>query len=186
MQQQQNLINFYYTTMGYPVIYTWCKAIDRGYFHGWNGQTSDRVRKFVSPSQESKKGHMDQRQTNIQSTKSSPARPSPHEPDHMIIYEQTPHNNKTNMVFMTMLDIEGQLFDQTGHLPISLNHGNNYIVIFYAVDPNYIKSYPIKSRHRTKILKAYKKFTNSYNFENIVPNYINLITRHLRTERNSL
>jgi hypothetical protein len=26
------LINFYYATMGYPVISTWCKAINRGYF----------------------------------------------------------------------------------------------------------------------------------------------------------
>ncbi|KAL7479622.1 hypothetical protein ACHAW6_005347 [Cyclotella cf. meneghiniana] len=26
------LINFYYTTLGYPVISTWVKAIDKGYF----------------------------------------------------------------------------------------------------------------------------------------------------------
>ena len=26
------LINFYYATMGYPVISTWIKAIDKGYF----------------------------------------------------------------------------------------------------------------------------------------------------------
>ncbi len=76
----------------------------------------------------------------------------------MITYEQTPHNNKTNMVFMTMLNIEGQLFtNQTGCFPISSNHGNNYIVILYAVDTNYIKSDPIKSRHRTEILKAYEE-----------------------------
>ena len=60
------------------------------------------------------------------------------------------------MVFMTMLDVEGQLFtDQTGRFPVSSNRGNNYIVIFYAVDPNFIKSYPIKSRHRSELLKAY-------------------------------
>ncbi|KAL7475873.1 hypothetical protein ACHAW6_001769 [Cyclotella cf. meneghiniana] len=59
------------------------------------------------------------------------------------------------MVFTTMIDIEGHLFtDQTGRFPISSNCSNNYIVIFYVVDPNYIKSYPIKSRHR---LKAYKE-----------------------------
>jgi hypothetical protein len=74
----------------------------------------------------------------------------------MIEHAQAPHNDKTNMVFMSMVEVEGQLFtDQTGRFPVSSNRGNNYIVIFYAVDPNYIKSYPIKSRHRSELLKAY-------------------------------
>eukprot|EP00804_Cyclotella_cryptica_P022295 CCRYP_018112-RA/>CCRYP_018112-RA protein AED:0.45 eAED:0.45 QI:0/0/0/1/0/0/2/0/85 len=30
-------------------------------------------------------------------------------------------------------------------------------MIFYAVDPNYIKSYPIKSQHCSTIIKAYTK-----------------------------
>jgi hypothetical protein len=29
---KKQLINFYYATMGYPVIDTWCKNIDKGYF----------------------------------------------------------------------------------------------------------------------------------------------------------
>jgi hypothetical protein len=45
--------------------------------------------------------------------------------------------------------------DQTGRFPITSNRGNNYIVLFYVVDANFIKSYPIKSRHRTELLKAY-------------------------------
>ncbi|KAL7475874.1 hypothetical protein ACHAW6_001770 [Cyclotella cf. meneghiniana] len=53
----KNLITFNYTTMGYLRIST---AIDKGYFQGWNGLTSDKVQKFITPSQESEKGHMDQ------------------------------------------------------------------------------------------------------------------------------
>ncbi|KAL7482174.1 hypothetical protein ACHAW6_007869 [Cyclotella cf. meneghiniana] len=151
------LINFYYATMGYPVISTWCKAINKGYFRGWNGLTSDRVQKFIKPSQAIEHGHMDQRQANIQSTK-----PASIQPDHMVKHPQTPNNDKTNMVFMTMVDIDGQLFtDQTGRFPITSNRGHNYIVVFYAVDPNFIKSYPIKLRHRSEIIKAY---TEVYNF----------------------
>ena len=41
------LIHFYHATMGYPVVSTWCKAIDAGYFRGWPGLTSKRVRKFI-------------------------------------------------------------------------------------------------------------------------------------------
>jgi hypothetical protein len=76
----------------------------------------------------------------------------------MIEHTQAPNNDKTNMVFMTMVEVEGQLFtDQTGRFSVTSNRGNNYIVIFYAVDPNYIKSYPIKSQHRNELLKAFNE-----------------------------
>ena len=62
------------------------------------------------------------------------------------------------MVFMTMVEVEGQLFtNQTSCFPVTSNCGNNYIMNFYAVDPNCIKSYRIKSRHRTELLKACKE-----------------------------
>lgn len=57
-----------------------------------------------------------------------------------------------------MVDIDGQLFtDQTGRFPLTSNKGNNYVVIFYTVDANHIKSYPIKSRHRSELLRAYSE-----------------------------
>jgi hypothetical protein len=62
------------------------------------------------------------------------------------------------MVFMMIVEVEGQLFmDQTGRLPVTSNCSNGYIGVFYALDPNYIKSYLIKSRHSSEILKAYKE-----------------------------
>eukprot|EP00804_Cyclotella_cryptica_P013267 CCRYP_007042-RA/>CCRYP_007042-RA protein AED:0.32 eAED:0.32 QI:0/0/0/1/0/0.33/3/0/993 len=149
------LIYFHHATMGYPVISTWCKAIDKGYFRGWNGLTSDRVRKFIRPSTASEQGHMDQCRAYLRSTKQSPNTSST-PTDHMIEQPQAPNNNKTNMVYMSTIEVDGQLFtDQTGRFPVTSNRGNNYIVIFYAVDPNFIKSYPIKSRHRSELLKAH-------------------------------
>eukprot|EP00804_Cyclotella_cryptica_P012986 CCRYP_002317-RA/>CCRYP_002317-RA protein AED:0.32 eAED:0.30 QI:0/0/0/1/1/1/3/0/854 len=76
----------------------------------------------------------------------------------MIKHQQAPKNNKTNMIFMKMVEVEGQLFtNQTGRFPITSNRRHSYVMIFYAVDPNYIKSYPIKSRHCSEIIKAYTK-----------------------------
>ncbi len=70
--------------------------------------------------------------------------------------QQLPLNDKTHMVFMTMVDINGQLVtDQTGCFPLTSNRGNNYVIIFYTVDANRIKSYPIKSCHRSELLHAY-------------------------------
>ncbi|KAL7475966.1 LOW QUALITY PROTEIN: hypothetical protein ACHAW6_001856 [Cyclotella cf. meneghiniana] len=113
-ENKNQLINFYYATIGYPVVSTWYKAIDKGDFRGWND-----VKASDPPSHQ------------------QPPWPQP---------QQLPLNDKTNMMFMTMVDIQGQLFtDQTGRFLITSNRGNNYIVIFYTVDANHIKSYTIKS-----------------------------------------
>ena len=144
------LINFYHATMGYPVTSTWCQAIDAGYFQGWPSLTSKRVRKCIKTTAETEMGHMDQCKVGIHSTKTKRSDPNP-----MESVPQTPLNNKTHHVYMSIADIEGRLFsDQTGRFPITSNQGNCYFIIFYAVDGNYIKSYPIKSRHRSKLNKS--------------------------------
>ena len=145
------LITFYHATMGYPVVSTWCKAIDAGYFRGWPGLTSKRVRKFIKVVSETKMGHMDQRRTGIRSTNATT------DSDSMEPVLQAPLNDRTHHVYMTITDVEGRLYsDQTGRFPLTSNQGNCYVIIFYAVDGNFIKSYPIKSRHRSQILKAYE------------------------------
>ena len=147
------LIQFYHATMGHPVISTWCKAIDAGYFRGWPGLTSKRVRRFIKVSEPTEMGHMDQRRIGIRSTK-----PITKEADSMEPVTQTPTNDRCHHVYMSITDIDGKLYsDQTGQFPITSNRGNCYVVIFYASDGNYIKSYPIKSRHRTQLLKAYEE-----------------------------
>ena len=144
------LIQFYHATMGFPRISTWCKAIDAGYFRGWPSLTSKRVRKFIKVVDETEMGHMDQTRAGTRSTRANP------DTDPMEAVPQTPLNDRTHHVYMTITDVEGRLYsDQTGRFPITSNRGNCYVVIFYAVDGNYIKSYPIKSRHRSQLLKAY-------------------------------
>jgi hypothetical protein len=144
------LIQFYHATMGSPVTSTWCKAIDAGYFRGWPGLTSTRVRRFIKVVDETEMGHMDQRKVGIRSTRATPTHNS------MTPVPQSHLNDRTHHVYMSITDIEGKLYsDQTGRFPLTSNRGNCYVIIFYAVDGNYIKSYPIKSRHRSQLLKAY-------------------------------
>ena len=47
--------------------------------------------------------------------------------------------------------------DQTGAYPRTSSRGNTYICVFYIFDPNYIKEKPIKSRHSSELLKAYRE-----------------------------
>ena len=74
----------------------------------------------------------------------------------MVVQQQEPTNDKTHMVFMTIVETEGQLFsDQTGRFPTTSNRRNCHVVVFYCTDPNSIKSHPTNSRHRSELLKAY-------------------------------
>ena len=69
---------------------------------------------------------------------------------------QLPNNKRSHHVYMPITDLDGNIYsDQTGRFPITPNRGNCYVVIFYAVDGNYIKAYPIKSHPRSQLLKAY-------------------------------
>ena len=69
---------------------------------------------------------------------------------------QLPNNNCIPRFYMKITDLDCKLYsDQTGHFPITSNRGNYYVAIFFAVDGNYIKSYPIKSQHHLQLVKAY-------------------------------
>ena len=54
------LIQYYYATMGYPIISTWWKAIHSGYFQGCPRLTSEKVRHHIKVTTEKYMGHMEQ------------------------------------------------------------------------------------------------------------------------------
>ena len=83
-------------------------------------------------------------------------KPIPIKPATMEEVPRLPNNERSHHVYMTITDLDGNLYsDQTRCFPITSNCGNCHIVILYAVDGIYIKAYPIKSDHRSHILKAY-------------------------------
>ena len=148
--------------MARPVVLTWCKAINAGYFQGWPSLTSKRVRENIKVVNETEMGHMDQRRTGIRSTRPKPKQPPRSTPeqemaDVMESPPQSPNNNRCHQVFMTAAEVDRKLYsDQTGRFPITSNRGNSMVAIFYAVDGNYIKSYPLKSCNHSQLLKAYE------------------------------
>ena len=70
---------------------------------------------------------------------------------------QEPRNEKTNMVFMTMIVSKGLIAsNQMGAFPTISNRGHRYVCIFYFYNTNHIKGYPIKSRKKDELLRVYK------------------------------
>ena len=67
-----------------------------------------------------------------------------------------PVSDHTDHVCMTTTGVRGKLYsDHTGHFPLTENRGASVVIIFYCAEGNYIKSYSIKSRHRSNLLKVY-------------------------------
>ncbi len=59
--------------------------------------------------------------------------------DSMEDVPQEPYNARTHFVFMTIYNINGNLFtDQTGCFPITSNHCHAYVVVFYIFNANAI------------------------------------------------
>ncbi|KAL7475143.1 LOW QUALITY PROTEIN: hypothetical protein ACHAW6_001069 [Cyclotella cf. meneghiniana] len=116
-------------------------------------------------------GHLDQRHQGIRSTKLSAATTAP---DPMEEPQQLPLNDKTNMVFMSTVDIQGQLFtNQSGQFPITSNRGNNYIVI-YSTQWMPMTSSHTQPNHVTDLLAYNDVYAYLHMCDDIAHSYTNL------------
>ncbi len=96
-----------------------------------------------------------QGQRTTQPTQSPIALPPPDDTINPVA--QKPNNAMTNLVYMLIHNITGQIFmDQTGHFPITSNQGHAYFVIFYGYNANFISSIPTKNCTKEEILCAYQ------------------------------
>ena len=102
--------------------------------------------------------------------------------DSMKPVPQTKTNDKTQHVYITINNLSGKLYsDQTSHFPVTSIWGNYHVFIFYTADGNHIKSFPIKYRHRNKLLKCMRKSTHNSKSAGTVPNSTNYTMKHSET-----
>ena len=71
MKTKADLVQYLHRCAFSPVVHTWTKAIDAGYFATWPGLTSELVRKNLPKLLATTKGHLKQDRHNIHSTKPS-------------------------------------------------------------------------------------------------------------------
>jgi hypothetical protein len=67
----EQAIQWMHTICGYPVKTTWSKAARAGNFVGWPLLTEKNINKYYPETEETPKGHMNQQQKNVRSTKTS-------------------------------------------------------------------------------------------------------------------
>ena len=146
-QSNAKLIAFFHKCAFSPTTSTFVQAIKNKNFHSWPGLTVELVNKYLAPSVSTAKGHLDQEQSNLQSTKEfQDAFPPQTMKQNEILASIIPFKTK-NVSYM----------DLTGRFPYMSSRGNEYIMTFYHYDANAILAEPIKNRSATEIVRAWTK-----------------------------
>jgi hypothetical protein len=135
-----NRIDFYHASLFSPSLSTWCHAIDAGHFLTWPSLTSSAVRKYPPQSTPMHQGHLDQIRANLRLTR-LPAS-----------IMQQPTNDAdchctTGLVYT----------DPTGKFIVPSVSGNQYLLIVYEADSNYIHAEPTIDRTGPSIIAAYQR-----------------------------
>ena len=161
VQQQSipELIAFYKGCAFSPVKSTWIQAIKNENFITWPGLTAERVAKYYPVTTATPKGHLDQEQQNIQSTKPHEIPLSPEETEEMqqdFFPTRTPTPTNNVMCTIVPFNTPSKAYaDLTGKFPYRSSSGNQYIMIFYNYDANYINAIPVKSRRAADLKNAF-------------------------------
>lgn len=137
-------VAYYHACLGSPTLSTWCNAINAGHLTTFPGLTTSQVRKHFPNSIATYMGHLDQTRQEQYSTKS-------HSRDLYVGIIDT-------MEAPTVPHRPGTIYsDATGKFIIQSSQGNNYILVVFDTDSNYIFAEAMPSRTAYQILKAYTK-----------------------------
>ena len=134
MQTKQDLVQYLHRCAFSPVVSTWTKAIDAGYFATWPGLTSELVRKHLSPSIATAKGHHQQDRQNVRSTKTVPSPSMFTQPNVMTTLPSSSEDAsaQANLVYVQPIELTGKVAtDQTGRFPTTSSRGNKYLMVLY-------------------------------------------------------
>ena len=180
--KSKDVVAFMHAALGYPVISTLLKAVDKGYVHGFPGLTSRTLRLHPPFHQATVKGHQAHTRKNVQSTKPKPTGPSPPSApsksyaEVLVNDESFPDsdnpNNKTNFCYFAMHQITGQIAsDLTGKFAIPSSQGNKYLLVVYDYDSNHIFAEPLPSRFDKSLLQAFKTIHRKLKAAGLTPKF---------------
>jgi hypothetical protein len=156
-----NRIAFYHASLFSPSLSTWCHAIDAGHFPTWPSLTSSDVRKYPPQSIRMHQGHLDQVRANIRSTRlpaSSIQQPTYDADLEDGVVPLTEDNTRTRIIYADCHCTTGMVYtDPTGKFLVPSVYDNQYILVVYEYDSNYIHAEPMIDRTGPSIIAAYQR-----------------------------
>jgi hypothetical protein len=156
-----NRIAFYHASLFSPSLSTWWQAIDDGHFPTWPGLTSSAVRKYPPQSIPMHQGHLDQVRANIRLTRppaSSRQQPTSEDDLEDDVAPPPEDNTRTRIIYADCHCTTGMVYiDPTGKFLVPSVSGNQYILVIYEYDSNYIHAEPMIDRTGPSIIAAYQR-----------------------------
>ena len=171
-------IKFIHAALFSPTLQTWTNALREGLLTTFPRITTQQIRKFPPRSEATVKGHMKA----IKKGLSYVIEPSPsinateeaivplvsQEEEIPLVETETSSSElvidnpaadiRTNFVYAKCETIKGQIYtDQSGRMAVTSASGMNYVLTLYDYDSNLIWSFPIPTRTKHQIVKAYKQ-----------------------------
>ena len=151
-------IKYAHAALGSPSLSTLTKAVQRGYFHLYPRLTASILSANLPTSMATAQGHLDQHRQGQDSTQvpviffdESDEDTSSSSPDS----SPTPSNHPSSAYTRIVLISDTLHSDLTGRFPVTSHNGSQYI--FVSVLDGYIHVEPMKTRHHTDYVAAYKK-----------------------------
>jgi hypothetical protein len=153
-QTKTQLAQYLYGCCGSPVVSTWKQAIRNGNFISWPGIDSLSIDKHLPKIIASAKGHLEQEQNNLQSTKTTIATD---DEDDFFPTSET-HNIKTFEACAAIVPFVAKntaYHDLTGRFPHRSSRGNEYLLVVYDHDSNSILQCPLKNKTGAEIKRGW-------------------------------
>ena len=179
-KSKTTLAQYHHHTLFAPTEKTLRHAIKNKHLITWPGLTQELFTSGLPPSEATARGHLKQERKNLQSTKpksilkqiTSNVLKFEDEEEDFAPRSDTP-NTKTNDVVYALIDprkVKQAAIDLTGKFPYTSRRGNQYILVGYHYDANYITAVPLKNRTAGEITKAWKQTNETFSKAGIQPN----------------
>ena len=158
---QQQLVQWLHAAAFSPSPSTFLDAIQRNFFATWPGLTPDIVRHYLTLSDATVKGHLDQQRQRKRK------HPSPEEPP------IPSSGTRSHTIYAAILDPSaptGRTYSNlTGHFPVQSNRGANYILVVYEYNSNAIIVWPLRNRTATEIKCIFQSVVHYLNAQGLRP-----------------
>ena len=145
---QQQLAQWLHAVAFSPSPRTFVDAIQRNFFATWPGLTANIVQCYLTQTDATVKGHLDQLQQRKRKHPSPEEQPTP---------STGTCSHTINAAILAPSAPTGRTYsDLTGRFPIQSNRGANFILVVYKYDSNAIIVRPLRNRTASEIKRVFQ------------------------------
>ena len=157
----RELVAYYHAAMGSPAVSTLTEAVRRGWVQ-LPGLTVEALRRWPPRSTATAKGHLDRNKSGQRSTREADdqfptARSAP----------RAPKGRRVDVFTHVHADL-------TGQFPVRSVSGNEYVLLAYVEDYNYVVPFPVRDRAAGTLAAAFRQFLVWCADKGLQPNVLHL------------